>query len=190
MLRQDVVDLASESLNAIFLTRQKEYPDNTRRVLERLAFRGIVGGPTYSLLGRQAYNEITQRASIVADELRRACESKGVHYHKSLTLELNDALDQLALGRWNDVLADWSHKARAVPTFGPAVQTEYDGLFARTAGDALRKGKSDLSHFTAQLRTRRGESWWGEARRLVYIAIGFFLGVASDIIRIHLTHQP
>jgi|GEM_PF-4714408 len=144
-LRQDVYDLAAESLNAALLPRQKEFPSKTQAILERLASRGIVGGPTYALLAKQCSEEIVVRVGMAADELRRAAESKGVRYHRDLARDLDSALDKLCQGRWNDVFSNFTYQARTVPTYNTQVQQEYDFIFARTADDALRKGKADLS---------------------------------------------
>lgn len=182
-LRKDVVDLASESLTSDLLPRQREYPSRTQKVLSELAARGIAGGPSANLTGREAIDEIETRIEIATKELERAADSKGLRYNKNLGADLGAALDQLCEGRYNDVLADFDSNANALPN--PAqTKSAYGEIFSRTAQNALRKGKSDLLHYAEQLKTKRGQTIIDNVVRAGYTLLGAALTLAVQYITI------
>jgi hypothetical protein len=128
-LRSDVFDLASESLSAALLPRQREYPSRTRKILAEMASRGIHGGPTAMLMSREAIDEIEKRVEIATKELERATESKGVRYYKNLGTDLGEALQRLCDGRYNDVLSDFNTLSNTLPNPAGSRADFGSGLF-------------------------------------------------------------
>lgn len=179
MLRRDVYDLATTSLTVAVNPRRAVLRRRMREVMERLASRGILGGPTFGMLADVCGPEIDERVRLAGEELRRACDSKGVAYYRRLSDDLATALDDLTANLFFDVFNSFNEQARAVPFYDERARVEYRQIFDGVAFDAKQRAKSDLRHNSEQLKTRRGISRREMLGRIGWTILGAILGAAG-----------
>jgi hypothetical protein len=157
MLRADVEDLASRSLQAALVERYKAFPDQMRLVTAELANKGIArSGYAFTVISNAALKECDLRVDIAANELQRAAESKGVRYDKDLGKDLGAALEANTQNLCANIETAAASMLRLVPNAGEALGRFQSGLqMARTA--RLAKGRADLEHYAESLHSRDQE---------------------------------
>jgi hypothetical protein len=177
VLRQDIFDLARESLSVRVMPRKSGFQRDTQAILERLALTRMAGGPLVSALVEASLAEIAARVLWARSELERAVESKGLRHYGKLFSDLAEALDELCDQLWNDVDADFGRKVRAAGTWNDREQQHYELIFTVSGSVAIGAAKTELKHFAEQLRVRRDYST-NQAIQKTLIALGAALATA------------
>jgi hypothetical protein len=133
VLNRDISDLAARSLAATLNERRTAFPRKIQAIQADLAAKGIVGGPTLSLVSDAAQTECEARIDIATAELQRAAESKGVRYRPGLAKDLGDELSELTQNLCQDVEAVGTTALHVIPNAKGGV-----GMFQSAVQEAVR----------------------------------------------------